>query len=100
MSEGVAKPFVVHVAEVFRLGDGRTVFVGTVDGGAPFIGSGRCRLLVGETIKAIVDIEGEMMLERRHQVSGPTRSVSTTSVVALAQSDIDARRVRLVQVEP
>lgn len=90
--------FTMRVEDVFRLGDGRTVFVGGVDGERTFIGPCVCRLFVDETMIAEYQIEGEMLVERR-EGSQPWRSLSTTAEVELDRAQVLSGRVRLVRLE-
>jgi hypothetical protein len=75
--------FAMKIADVFHFADGRTVFVGPIDGDVKFIRPCKCELLIDGVPTSIIQIEGEMMPDR-----SPTtgyRSVSTRDAVSLSR---------------
>lgn len=61
MSDKSIKPFTVHVKEIFRFGDGSTVFVGEVLDGGKVITPCRVTVLVDGAPIASLELEGERM---------------------------------------
>lgn len=89
--------FDMRIVDMFRFGDGRTVLIGSVTGGPPFIVPCRCCLLVDDTQRAVIWLEGEMFPDRRHPEG--YRSVSTRDEVNLEQAEVKAGICRLRQVD-
>jgi len=63
----------------FRDGDGRTVFLGIVNGREKLIPAGYCDLLIREQKKATIWIAGEEIVEKKQNMS--YRAVSTTDKI-------------------
>jgi hypothetical protein len=89
--------FDMRIVEMFRFADGRTVLVGSVTGGPPFIVPCRCTLFVDDTQRAVIRLDGEMFPDRRHAEG--YRSVSTKDEVNLEQAEVKARVCRLRQAD-
>jgi hypothetical protein len=81
------------VVEVFRFADGRTVFVGPMPEGTPFIPACSADLLVNDRVVASLRLEGEMLPEGRHPVG--YHSVSTADAVDSSIVASDGADVRL-----
>src|SRR5207302_764843 len=73
-------PFEMKIIELFRFADGRTVFVGPIQGNVQFIRPCRCELLVDGVPRSVIQIEGEMIPNRTPE---GYRSVSTRDTVCL-----------------
>lgn len=78
--------FEMRVEEIFYLDDSRTVFVGPVVGGPPFIGPCTCELIGKGGNIATFPIEGEMIPEGTHQRK--SRSVSTLTRIEFDRDEI------------
>jgi hypothetical protein len=84
----------MQVEDVFRLGDGRTVLVGSVSGCSDsLVPALRCDLIVGGRMIQTLDLEGEMLAEKRSP-SG-LRSVSTFHAVELSEDVVRNADCRL-----
>jgi hypothetical protein len=84
----------MQITEIFQLGDGRTVLVGHVESGRDFIRRTKCRLTVDGRAVQTIELEGEMLPEKR--TPDPRRSVSTFDAVRVTDADVKARDVRLL----
>jgi hypothetical protein len=73
----------MRIADVFHFADGRTVFVGPIDGDVKFIRPCKCELLIDGVPTSIIQIEGEMMPDR--SPAKDYRSVSTRDAVSLSR---------------
>ncbi len=89
--------FEMHVEDVFHFTDGRTVFIGSITGGAKFIRRCRCELLLDGVVVQILEIEGEMIPSG--QSATESRSVSTLEPVALTNENRIGHSCMLRQVE-
>ena len=89
--------FEMRIVDMFRFADGRTVFVGSVTDGPPFIRPCRCSLVVDGTQRAVIGLEGEMVPDRRHPEG--YRSVSTRDETNLSEAEVKAGNCRLRQAE-
>jgi hypothetical protein len=69
------------VIDRFHFCDGRTVFLGLVDGRTEPIPAGFCDLQIRGQKKATIRIDGEEVVETKQ--AGPYRAVSTTEQVAI-----------------
>jgi hypothetical protein len=78
--------FEMRVVELFRFGDGRTVFAGPITSDAGIIGRCDCRLVVGGVERATIQIEGEMIPNGSHPEGH--RSVSTRQQVPLERDTV------------
>ena len=86
----------LNVVEIFRVADGKTVFVGPFDGEAKYIAPCEAELVVDGKSIVFLHLEGEMMAGRRHPMG--YRSVSTRNEVdvnCLSPSSSDIR-IRIV----
>lgn len=90
--------FEMMIAELFRLSDGRTVFVGHVEGETKFIRPCQCELLMDGVRKALVAVEGEMIPEGRHPAG--FRSVATRDAIALDTQQVATSDCRLKSISP
>src|SRR5207247_552561 len=87
----------MQIREIFRFRDGRTVFVGSLEGGEhAMIRPGQCDLYVGDKKVATIRIEPEMIPQRvdpleRHN----ERAVSTTDDPGLTKEAVAAGICRL-----
>ncbi len=92
-------PLDMHVHEVFRFADGRTVIVGEVARGPARIGPCRCELLVSDQVAQQLTLEGEMIPLRRGPSNG-LRSVSTRDPFTVALDLVREGACRLVGTAP
>lgn len=83
----------LSVVEIFRFEDGRTVFVGPLHEGVPYIPACLAELLVNDRVVATLRIEGEMMPNGRHPEGH--RSVSTADAVDSSVGASNGADVRL-----
>jgi hypothetical protein len=74
-------PFSMRVVDVFRFADGRSVFIGPVEGDVKFIRPCKCELLVDSVLSSFIQIEGEMMTDPASPEG--YRSVYTRDIVSL-----------------
>jgi hypothetical protein len=81
-----AEMFVMKIAEIFSLQDGRTVFVGLVEAPSTYVGPRRCVLLLDGKVVQVLQIEGEMLPEKRSH--DERRVVSTLDELAIPASII------------
>lgn len=86
-------PFEMKIIELFRFVDGRTVFVGSIEGDVKFIPPCRCELLVDGVPTAALQIEGEMIPDRTSPAG--YRSVSTRDAVCLERQLLSTSECRL-----
>ncbi|HZD69321.1 MAG TPA: hypothetical protein VFA45_10535 [Actinomycetes bacterium] len=76
----------MKIVEMFRFEDGRTVIVGHVRGGPPFIRQRPCELVIDGRVVQRLTLEGEMLPEKR--ISDDRRSVATFDDVQLTGEDL------------
>jgi len=81
------------VKDVFKLKNGRTTFVGPISGGDNFIGPCQCEVSVAGKQLAIIQLEGEMMVEKTVRMD--ERSLSTMDAVPLDKDQIASGRCAL-----
>ena len=74
-------PFEMKITDLFRFADGRTVFVGPIEGDVKFVPPCRCELLVDGVPTCAIQIEGEMIPNRTSPEG--YRSISTRDAVCL-----------------
>ena len=77
--------FVMTVMDTFHLGDGRTVFVDSVETKAKLIPACDCEILDDDTVKLSLRIDGEEIVKGSKT---PNRSVSTSQQLNLASYGI------------
>ncbi len=87
--------FRMEVLDVFRFGEGRTVFVGPVEG-EQHIGPCDCALVVDGAARQEFRLEGEMITDTKHPKG--YRSISTLTAIDLDTSELKGHRcvVRLL----
>lgn len=78
--------FEMRIADVFKFGDGRTVFVGPITGSTNFVHACTCELTVDGAKRGIVQIEGEMITDGRHPDGH--RSLSTKEPESLERNTV------------
>jgi hypothetical protein len=88
----------MRIAELFRFSDGRTVFVGKVEGETKFIRPCQCELLMDGVRQALVEVEGEM-IACGSQPAG-FRSVATRAAIALDTQQLATADCRLKSIAP
>jgi hypothetical protein len=81
------KPFEMAVTDTFRLGDGTTVFVGTIHSGLDLIRPCDCEIIFDSEIKGTIRIDGKMILERKQT---PCRSISTRQPIDLSAIGLES----------
>lgn len=87
----------MSVQQIFHFSDGRTVFLGTMEGDRPAIRSCRAELWVANALQDSFYLEGEMINEVR-RILPPTirlRSVSTAAVVTVDPAVVEGGECRL-----
>jgi len=72
--------FQMTVQDTFRLSNGTTAFVGQVESSGNLIPPCACKIFVGEELKALLWIDGEMILEKK---TSTHRAISTSQVIDL-----------------
>lgn len=92
------KHFRMEVKDLFKLADGRTVFLGQIKSNYDPIKKVRCRLMLDGRPVQDLTIEGEMIPKKTSFVGKSDRSVSTTDSVSLSSSDIQCRKCSLETV--
>ena len=91
-----ATSFEMTIVDLFRFSDGRTVFVGRIDGEAKFIRPCRCELRVDGVLRSVIQLEGEMMPDRNSPEG--YRSVSTRDSVSLDRQLLSTSKCHLKSV--
>jgi len=86
------------VSDVFRVANGRTVFVGPIESGPSYVGSQTCELLVDGARRQVLELEGEMIPDRPHRQG--FRSVSTRSKVELSALELSDHTCILQSLDP
>jgi hypothetical protein len=84
------------IEKVFHLRDGRTVMTGRVLHGPSLVRTIRCKLVVDGETRQLLEIEGEILVEKR-EVS-QLRSVSTTEEVTLSDDEVEQSICELRQI--
>jgi hypothetical protein len=75
------KSFEMVVKDTFRLENGATAFMGTIEPESNVIGPCDCELIVDNEVKTSIRIDGEMIVERK---KAPYRAISTRQPIDLA----------------
>jgi hypothetical protein len=87
----------MEISDVFKFGDGRTVFVGDVEGSPGLVERVECELLVDGDVHQPVLIDGEEMPERRQNINPRKRAVGTSDDIGITLDFLQAHRCRLQQ---
>ncbi len=85
-------PFVMHVADVFHLADGRTVFVGEVLSSPPRIQGMRCQLVIDGEVRDHINLEGEMRFSPNQTTH---RAISANKPIPVSSEEIRKSRSTL-----
>jgi len=88
--------FRMKIAQVFRLGGGRTVLVGPVEGPESLVHSCTCELLVNGVRRQVLRIEGEMMSGPRHELG--YRVVSSKDKVNMDPQEAETQECLLLEI--
>ncbi len=95
----VIDPFQMRVKEIFQFKDGRTLFVGPIEGGPDFIPPQRCLLEIGPDLASILDMEGEVISNRSMGPTGTTlRALSTRATRCVDREAIGSGDWRLSSI--
>jgi hypothetical protein len=84
----------MEVRDVFRFGDGRTVFVGAISSASGFIEAAGCDVIVDGEKVGQVEVSEELP-ERREPSSSADRVLGTDDVIDLSAETAREHAVRL-----
>lgn len=90
--------FNMRVLNIFNLSNGRTVFVGEINGHSELINSCVCELRSGENVMAVVDIEGEQIIKKT-DLQNKMRALATVKNVELTKEEAESGNWELVQID-
>ncbi len=88
--------FEMKIADVFHFKSGQTVFSGSVTGKEKIIKNTKAQLIVDNQEHQIVEIQGEMLVDRRHPLSH--RAISTTDSIDLTSDFVKKHECKLVEI--
>ncbi len=90
--------FELHIEDVFRLADGRTLLAGTIFGHAGVIGACECELQDDQSARQVLRIEGEQLV-KKVDPANRRRSIATNEAVVLSSEEARSGKWRLVCVD-
>lgn len=88
--------FEMKIDDVFHLSSGQTIFAGSVTGRENLIKNIKAQLIVDNQEQQIIEIQGEMLVDRRHPLNH--RAISTTDIIDITSDLVKKHECRLVEI--
>lgn len=88
--------FEMKIADVFHLNSGQTIFAGSVTGIEKLINNTKAQLIIDNREQQIIEIQGEMLMDRRHPLNH--RAISTTDIIDITSDLVKKHECRLVEI--
>lgn len=89
--------FNMKVLNIFRLSNGKTIFAGEVSGHPDLIKSCNCELRSGDTIRDVIQIEGEQIV-KKIDPKNQMRALATIKAISMTKEEAQSGDWELVPI--